>query len=291
MLIKEYIPLQVRHVKPFFMNVFDDLKYIPNAHRQVEIVVVLEGSLVISLHNDIQVLDVGDMCLILDYVTHSYYTKIHSKVLVITFTKEEFHRFKILAAKGELASVCLKVKNEDQRRQILNIANELINLPKGKGLDFQQFGYLAVLLGYMLNECEMKNNIDNSTILIDRIMAYLAENCHLPITLEKASRDIGISKYHLSHICSEQIGINFKAYINSMRLSGAKRLLIQSDLSINEISKQCGFESIRTFNRLFVENFDITPAEFREQNRNNNCVDVNSPFVKELHPNKKNHVL
>lgn len=51
-LIKDYIPLQVRNVNPFFLNVFDDLKYIPNAHRQVEVIVILEGSLVISLHNE-----------------------------------------------------------------------------------------------------------------------------------------------------------------------------------------------------------------------------------------------
>lgn len=288
-LIKDYIPLQVRNVNPFFLNVFDDLKYIPNAHRQVEVIVILEGSLVISLHNDIQVLETGDMCLILDYVTHSYYTKVHSKVLVITFTKEEFHRFKIMAAKEQLTSSCLKAANDEQRKQILNIANELIHLPKGRGLEFQQFGYLAVLIGYFLNECEMKKDDNASMILADRIMAYLSENCHQPITLEKASHDIGISKYHLSHICSEQIGINFKTYVNSLRLSGAKRLLVQSDLSISEISKQCGFESIRTFNRLFAENFNITPAEFREQNRRNNYIDVNSPHIKELQPKKQNH--
>lgn len=229
------------------------------------------------------------MCLILDYVTHSYYTKVHSKVLVITFTKEEFHRFKVMASKNQLASSCLKVKNDEQRKQILNIANELIHLPKGKGLEFQQFGYLAVLIGYFLNECEMKRDANASMILTDRIMAYLSENCHQPITLEKASRDIGISKYHLSHICSEQIGINFKTYVNSLRLSGAKRLLVQSDLTISDIAKQCGFESIRTFNRLFAENFNITPAEFREQNRKKNYIDVNSPHVKEPLLKKQNH--
>ena len=59
---------------------------------------------------------------------------------------------------------------------------------------------------------------------------------------------------------------NLSAYINSYRLEHACNILTNDDMrtTIDNISRQSGFTTIRTFQRLFKEAYGMTPAEFRE---------------------------
>ena len=62
---------------------------------------------------------------------------------------------------------------------------------------------------------------------------------------------------------------NLSAYINSYRLEHACDALANDDMrtTIDNISRQSGFTTIRTFQRLFKDAYGMTPAEFREAKR------------------------
>ena len=59
---------------------------------------------------------------------------------------------------------------------------------------------------------------------------------------------------------------NLSAYINSYRLEHAYNALANDDIrtTIDNISRQSGFTTVRTFQRLFKDAYGMTPAEFRE---------------------------
>lgn len=54
------------------------------------------------------------------------------------------------------------------------------------------------------------------------------------------------------------------AYIKTVRMNLAKRLLTESDLTIADIAQKAGFSSPKYFSRVFRDNFGLTPAEFRK---------------------------
>ena len=54
-------------------------------------------------------------------------------------------------------------------------------------------------------------------------------------------------------------------YINTVRISKAKELLIYTDLSITEVSEQVGFNTIHYFSRYFREKEKISPSDFKEK--------------------------
>jgi AraC-like DNA-binding protein len=56
----------------------------------------------------------------------------------------------------------------------------------------------------------------------------------------------------------------FTRYVNEIRISNAQKLLINSDLKINDICLQCGFNNLTYFNRIFKEMNNITPKDFRK---------------------------
>lgn len=101
--------------------------------------------------------------------------------------------------------------------------------------------------------------------LTSRIAGYIAEHFREPLSLDQIARSLGVSKYHLSHVFSERFRTNFNHYVNSLRLEFARELLCSSDGEILSISLECGFNSQRTFNRVFKESFGMTPQQYRNQ--------------------------
>lgn len=58
---------------------------------------------------------------------------------------------------------------------------------------------------------------------------------------------------------------NFNTYVNGVRLNYVAALLQDTNESITKLCFDCGFESQRTFNRVFKERYKITPREYRNR--------------------------
>ena len=99
--------------------------------------------------------------------------------------------------------------------------------------------------------------------IIDNIFDYCQKNYTNQITQQDVAVALHISESHLSHIFGSKIKINFRNYINILRTNKACRLILQTDKNIVAISDECGFSSIRSFNRAFVRNVGMTPTQYR----------------------------
>ncbi|MGI5894157.1 MAG: helix-turn-helix domain-containing protein [Candidatus Merdivicinus sp.] len=110
----------------------------------------------------------------------------------------------------------------------------------------------------------LKKNTAKYSLLYQAV-ELISTSYREPLTLEDLSRKLGVSRYTLSRVFSEKIGCGFPEYVNRLRLNEAESLLLDSDLSITEISYHCGFETPRNFNRVFLRRRGITPREFRQR--------------------------
>jgi AraC-like DNA-binding protein len=79
------------------------------------------------------------------------------------------------------------------------------------------------------------------------------------------SRDLGVSRSHLSHTFSQRLGTNFRSYVNALRIDQACEMLKGTEDSVTHIAYECGFESQRTFNRVFMEQCGLSPSEYRRK--------------------------
>ena len=77
--------------------------------------------------------------------------------------------------------------------------------------------------------------------------------------------DLGVSKYVLSRLFAKTFHCNFVSYVNGVRLNYAISMLDNTSETITNICYDCGFESQRTFNRVFKERYRITPREYRNR--------------------------
>jgi AraC family transcriptional activator of pobA len=102
-------------------------------------------------------------------------------------------------------------------------------------------------------------SIDRLGPLFQHIDLHYSE----PISLEEASRLVGMSKSHFVHFMKQVTGLSLIAYLNQFRISKAQELLAATDKSIAEISHEVGFCDQSYFGNLFRKLLKTTPREYR----------------------------
>ena len=124
--------------------------------------------------------------------------------------------------------------------------------------------YVQILLARSIPAFNLqeKSSVESNDIIYQTV-SYIAKHFKEEMSLEKMARDMGVSKFTLSRVFSGTFHRNFNQYLNEQRLNYVCVHLECTDKSITDISMDAGFESQRTFNRVFRERYKMTPREYR----------------------------
>ncbi len=86
-----------------------------------------------------------------------------------------------------------------------------------------------------------------------------------PSTLEEIASRQDLNPYYLSHLFSQTIGINYRDFINMVRVETSEYELLSSDLSVSHIALSSGFSNSSYYSKHFRFWFGMTPQEYREK--------------------------
>ena len=98
-------------------------------------------------------------------------------------------------------------------------------------------------------------------------VSYIKANVHLPISVNKICKIIGVSQPYLYNVFKDGSGLSPKGYITACKLSEAKRLLSETDFNVTEIAAAVGFPDPLAFSRFFSKNVGHSPTEYRKSER------------------------
>ena len=99
--------------------------------------------------------------------------------------------------------------------------------------------------------------------LVSKIIDYIEVNFSKEKIFEDAVEMSGMSIAAFSRYFKHKTEKTFTRYVNELRTAYAQKLLINTDLRINDICAQCGFNNLTYFNRTFKSLNDLTPGHFR----------------------------
>ncbi|GGD47348.1 AraC family transcriptional regulator [Paenibacillus nasutitermitis] len=88
------------------------------------------------------------------------------------------------------------------------------------------------------------------------------------LKLEQLASRYGISPPYFSRSFKKRTGQSFLHYLHALRVRSAISLLISTDLAVTDLPPEVGFDSFRTFTRVFKAHTGMTPSEYRTAQRN-----------------------
>jgi AraC-like DNA-binding protein len=98
---------------------------------------------------------------------------------------------------------------------------------------------------------------------VERVITSARGRLCEPFSLYDMSRVAYLSAFHFNRVFHQITGLPPAKFISAMRLDEAKRLLLNTDLSITDISFEVGYNSLSTFTRRFTQRVGLGPREFR----------------------------
>jgi AraC-like DNA-binding protein len=99
---------------------------------------------------------------------------------------------------------------------------------------------------------------------IQTIVDYIKNNYSNPQICEnQICEKFNISISHLSHAFKKCMGMNFTAYIQTLRINRAKHLINTTNDSMNTIAKNIGYSSGETMLKLFKRIEGISPSQYK----------------------------
>ena len=101
------------------------------------------------------------------------------------------------------------------------------------------------------------------TIYVKRAIDYINNNIHFPASVEELAKLLRLDRKYFCAIFKAETGLSPMQYIISLKAGLASRLLLETTLSIGEISRSVGYEDLFTFSRMFKSQTGLSPSKYR----------------------------
>lgn len=104
-------------------------------------------------------------------------------------------------------------------------------------------------------------------LYVEMIKEYIMKNLQQKIEIEQLAQLINKSPNYTITIFREVVGCSPIVYIHQLRLIEAGNLLLNSDMSITDISAYLGYYDTSYFNRMFRRYTSLTPTQFKQKGK------------------------
>lgn len=99
---------------------------------------------------------------------------------------------------------------------------------------------------------------------IEQAVSYIRENYGSDLNMAVVSNYVSMNYSLFSYEFKQYTGKNFVIFLKELRMEEAKRLLIETQLRVNEISQLVGYENEKHFMKTFKAECGVSATEYRK---------------------------
>lgn len=249
-------------------------------HDDMEVVYVLDGSIILRNGYYTYTLKQGDIFILNDREMHSFESTGEDNMVMMTqLDLTYFSRYY-----NNLKNNFFVTDMEDDSDESLEVLRSILArimmevLQKGYGYEHKviesthnliaclisDFQYFVMEDGKFKNESKNKGN----KILagrLNRITDYMYDNYSRKLTLSEIAENEHLSIYYLSHIIKEATGLSFQDLLSYIRVEESEKLLLGTNKKIGAIAEETGFSAVRYYIKHFEQWFGMHPLEYRKR--------------------------
>ena len=236
----------------------------PHIHEAVEMVYITKGTLELGVGQELYHMEKGDFAIVFPNLIHHYqvFQSGDNKVLYMWISPKFISGY--MDEIQNNCPACPVICKEALHVDVVKAVKALVDVDKNNTRLVQ--AYVQMILAHVFSQVDMvlKETV-GSEDLVYKSVEYVAKNFRKNFSMEQMAHDLGVSRYILSRMFSKTFHCNFSTYVNGVRLNYAASLLDGTQEPITNICYDCGFDSQRTFNRVFKNHYRMTPSEYRNK--------------------------
>ena len=250
--------------------------FLAHWHIDVEMLFVLEGSIRIGVNKSVKTLHKGEMAIFGSTDIHYYDSEnLNSKIIGLIF-RPEIINYPIgwpENLKFDLHFLDTNAINEDSKKTAHLFEDIFFDVLSE--LDLTSPFYQMYVKGRLLELCALSlryfktshatNGLRDQKIAnthpIQHVLDFIENNYDEDISLDLISKEAKLNPYYFTRLFKKFTGTNFKHYLSTMRVNKAEELIKTTPKSKIDIAYECGFNSVRTFNRTFKAVKGYTPSD------------------------------
>ena len=122
----------------------------------------------------------------------------------------------------------------------------------------------ALLRYYCGSKDELDRMVYHNVMRLRTVVDYIADHYADKIYVETIADMITVSPDYFTKMFRDSMGKTPVDYINAVRINHAMRLLLTTEMPINEISDAIGFSGTNYFHRIFKQYMDMSPLSYRK---------------------------
>ena len=250
-------------------------------HNYVEFMYVVQGEITHVIDGKELTLYKGDLLMLNQYVEHAIHRAEFEDIGINFIALPEFFEIPLgmLQEKNVLAEFIAGAFRQKspvphylifrlkENPQIENLMENMIESMLYEYMNedvINQYSMGLVFL-YLLNHLENlshNSSMDYKETIVQSVLEYINSDCK-NANLTKIAADTHQSVTVLSKLIKQKTGANFQDLLQQRRFQAAVKLLEETDLSIEDISLDVGYENQSYFFRQFKKRFGMTPRSYR----------------------------
>lgn len=224
-------------------------------HNSFEYITVTYGEMEVTIDGKNYYLSKGESILVFPNQVHSIQST-ESRHMLVIFSTE--------LVKAFYSKVAYKAP-EDNKFSVPDYLIKAIDNCNVDATTVEKKGiYYSLCSVFDKNATYIERKSDDKNLLY-AIFKYVEDNNGKNCDLNTVAQSIGFSYSYISRYFKKFVGVPYNGYLNSYRIGKACYILENSDCTILSCALECGYDSLRSFNRNFMEITGKTPGQYRKQ--------------------------
>lgn len=261
----------------YYFNEIPSRKVEDHRHDHYEFYFFLEGNVTMHIRDDEYPLRHGDIVITCPGTPH--HAEVKSRALpyrrfVVWISKEYMARlcsfnpdFAYAARLAEETGPCVfhndTVIFNNLQTKLFLIIEEMRSQRFGRDT-FVPLGVADLLMELNRTIYEQTNlkTGSTSTDLLLSVLGFIDDHLDEDLSLQRISEDLFVSKYHISHVFTENMGLSVHQYITKKRVTATRDAILRGE-KITEAWAAYGFRDYSSFYRAFTKEFGLSPKEYQ----------------------------
>ena len=264
------------YIRRCLLSVFPNYAADSHWHDDIELIAILSGQMQYNVNGEIVTMNEGEGILVNARQLHYGFseTKTECDFICILFhpvllcTSKMFETdFVKPFINSDIPYIHLSKDTLWQKNMVKYICEMCENKTKSTSPLCSQ-GYVHLLWKELVENTELaktnQGNSDSKLSVLKNMMSYIHNSYKEKISLNEIALSGGVSKRTCENIFAKYLNKTPMEYVTDFRLRKSIEMMLNSDMSILEISIETGFSGASYYAEVFRKAFGVSPAEYRK---------------------------